>query len=94
MGTSAGQQSTTNLKNIQSASILPILKKGGFMQVKENGNKEENSRSYKDYHTMFANANTKSLLKELKTTLKEPATYMKKPTLGRIENKVASIRKA
>ena len=41
---------------------------------------------------MFANANTKALLKDLKSTMKEP--YVKKPTLGKIEFKVASIRKA
>ena len=41
---------------------------------------------------MFANANTKSLLKDLKTTMKQLKTnseegqaYMKKPTMGKLE---------
>ena len=77
----------------KSQSILPILRKGGVMQA--SGYEQQHSRSYKDYHKMFANANTKALLKELKTTLKEPALpYVKKLTLGKIEHKEANIRKA
>ena len=80
--------------------MLPILKQGGFISLQSNakvGEKiSQNTRSYKDYLTMFSNANTKSLLQALKETMREPIVKKSsaiKPTLGQLEFKVAVIRK-